>query len=36
MLTLSYPGDWLAVAPDGETVKRHFWALVQALRARLG
>jgi hypothetical protein len=27
MLTLTYPGDWLSVAPDAETVKRHFWAL---------
>ncbi|WP_300008181.1 hypothetical protein [Pseudonocardia sp.] len=27
MLTLTYPGDWLTVAPDAETVKRHFWAL---------
>lgn len=23
MVTLTYPGDWLAVAPDGRTVKRH-------------
>jgi hypothetical protein len=23
MLTLTYPGDWLTVAPDGETVKRR-------------
>jgi hypothetical protein len=27
MLTLTYPGDWLRVARDAETVKRHFWAL---------
>jgi hypothetical protein len=27
MLTLTYPGDWLPVAPDGETVKRQFNAL---------
>jgi hypothetical protein len=24
MVTLTYPGDWLAVAPDGEAVQRHF------------
>jgi hypothetical protein len=29
MLTLTYPGDWLTVAPDGETVKRHFNALAK-------
>lgn len=23
MVTLTYPGDWLAVAPDGKTVKAH-------------
>ena len=23
MLTLTYPNDWFAVAPDGETAKRH-------------
>lgn len=23
MITLTYPGDWLAVAPDGKAVKRH-------------
>lgn len=23
MVTLTYPGDWLAVAPDGKTSKRH-------------
>jgi len=23
MVTLTYPGDWLAVAPDGATAKRH-------------
>lgn len=26
MITLTYPGDWLAVAPDGETVKKHLTA----------
>jgi hypothetical protein len=29
MLTLTYPGDWLTVAPDGEVVKRHFNALAK-------
>ncbi len=29
MLTLTYPGDWLTVAPHGETVKRHFAALAK-------
>jgi hypothetical protein len=29
MLTLTYPGDWLTVAPDGDTVKRHFTALAK-------
>jgi hypothetical protein len=27
MLTLTYPGDWLIVAPNAEVVKRHFQAL---------
>lgn len=27
MVTLTYPGDWLAVAPDGKTVKAHLRAL---------
>ena len=26
MVTLTYPGDWLAVAPDGKTVKKHLKA----------
>jgi hypothetical protein len=30
MMTLTYPGDWLTVAPDGKTAKRH----LQALRKR--
>ncbi|MDI5937941.1 hypothetical protein QLR68_07060 [Micromonospora sp. DH15] len=30
MVTLTYPGDWLTVAPDGKTAKRH----LQALRKR--
>jgi hypothetical protein len=29
MLTLTYPGDWLTVALDGQTVKRHFSALTK-------
>ena len=27
MLTLTYPGDWLTVAPDAESATRHFQAL---------
>lgn len=27
MITLTYPGDWLTVAPDGRSVKRHLDAL---------
>jgi hypothetical protein len=30
MVTLTYPGDWLTVVPDGKTAKRH----LQALRKR--
>jgi hypothetical protein len=26
MITLTYPGDWVTVAPTAETVKRHLWA----------
>lgn len=29
MVTLTYPGDWQAVAPDGATVKRHLQALLK-------
>lgn len=29
MLTLTYPGDWLAAAPDAATVKRHLRALAR-------
>lgn len=29
MVTLTYPGDWVAVAPDGPTVKRHLKAFFQ-------
>lgn len=32
MVTLTYPGDWLSVAPDSAAVKRH-WSM---LRRRLG
>lgn len=27
MVTLTYPGDWLTVAPDGKTAKRHLFML---------
>jgi hypothetical protein len=27
MITLTYPGDWVTVAPTAEMVKRHLWAL---------
>jgi hypothetical protein len=27
MITLTYPGDWLTVAPDGRTSKRHLFSL---------
>jgi hypothetical protein len=36
MLTLTYPGDWLTVAPDAETVKRHFWALCKRYQRAWG
>lgn len=36
MLTLTYPGDWLAVAPDGPTVKRHFSAFWKRWARRYG
>jgi hypothetical protein len=36
MLTLAYPGDWLTVAPDAETVKRHFWALCKRYQRAWG
>ena len=32
MVTLTYPGDWLAVAPSGRAVKRH----LKLLRLRFG
>ncbi len=28
MITLTYPADWVTVAPIAETVKRHLWARV--------
>lgn len=31
LVTLTYPGDWEAVAPDGATVKRHLQAFRKAL-----
>jgi hypothetical protein len=36
MLTLTYPGDWLTVAPDGETVKRHLAALASRYKRAWG
>jgi hypothetical protein len=36
MLTLTYPGDWVTVAPDGETVKRHLAALGKRYRRAWG
>jgi RNA polymerase subunit RPABC4/transcription elongation factor Spt4 len=36
MLTLTYPGDWVAVAPDGETVKRHLAALASRYKRAWG
>lgn len=36
MLTLTYPGDWLTVAPSGKVVKRHFAALVKRWARRYG
>jgi hypothetical protein len=35
MITLTYPGDWVTVAPTAETVKRHLWALCKRY-ARVG
>lgn len=32
MVTLTYPGDWMAVAPDSATVKRHWDRLLKRLR----
>lgn len=36
MVTLTYPGDWLAVAPDGKTAKRHLAAFRQQWFRALG
>jgi hypothetical protein len=36
MVTLTYPGDWLAVAPDGATVKRHLKAFARRYRRAWG
>jgi hypothetical protein len=29
MITLTYPGDWETVCPDGQTVKGHFFAFLR-------
>jgi hypothetical protein len=36
MLTRTFPDDWLTVAPDGETVKRHFTALAKRSKRAWG
>ena len=36
MLTLTYPGDWESVAPDGETVKRHLIAFFRRFERAFG
>lgn len=36
MVTLTYPGDWESVAPDGRTVKNHFRRLQHRWRRALG
>lgn len=36
MITLTYPGDWLAVAPDGATVKEHLKSLCKRWRREWG
>lgn len=36
MVTLTYPADWLTVAPDGPTVKRHVKALKDRYRHAWG
>lgn len=36
MVTLTYPGDWLTVAPTGKAVKRHFKALLMRFRRAWG
>jgi len=36
MVTLTYPGDWLTVAPDGPTCKRHLFAFRRAFERAWG
>lgn len=36
MVTLTYPGDWLTVAPDGAAVKAHLAAFRRRLTRHLG
>lgn len=36
MVTLTYPGDWQAVAPDGRTVKRHLGAFRRRWERAIG
>lgn len=36
MLTLTYPGCWLSVAPDGKTAKEHLKALRKRYKRRFG
>jgi hypothetical protein len=36
MLTLTYPGDWLAVAPNGKAVKKHLRAFLERWRRTWG
>lgn len=36
MVTLTYPGDWLAVCPDGETAKKQLRAFRDAVRHAFG
>lgn len=36
MLTLTYPGDWLTVAPDGKAVKKHLEAFKMRWSRRFG
>ncbi len=36
MVTLTYPGDWRAVCPDGPTVKRHLDAFIRRWERQWG
>jgi hypothetical protein len=36
MVTLTYPGDWLAVAPDGQAAKKHLRAFLERWHRRWG